>query len=100
MLYHLFDYLTTAYGHWAGARLMTYISFRAIVAGIIAIQDAHTIFIKLESIFFFIILYNISAYIIFLPKQLPFHPECIQVAKIKKKNEMTLIFLFFRKVLI
>ena len=37
MLYHLFDYLTTAYGHWAGARLMTYISFRAIVAGIIAL---------------------------------------------------------------
>ena len=37
MLYHLFDYLTTAYGHWSGARLMTYISFRAIVAGIIAL---------------------------------------------------------------
>ena len=37
MLYHLFDYLTTAYGQWAGARLMTYISFRAIVAGIIAL---------------------------------------------------------------
>lgn len=37
MLYHLFDYLTSAYGHWAGARLMTYISFRAITAGIIAL---------------------------------------------------------------
>ncbi len=37
MLYHLFDYLTTAYGHWAGARLMTYISFRAIIAGIIGL---------------------------------------------------------------
>ena len=37
MLYHLFDYLTTAYGHWAGARLMTYISFRAITAGIIGL---------------------------------------------------------------
>ncbi len=37
MLYHLLDYLTTAYGHWAGARLMTYISFRAITAGIIAL---------------------------------------------------------------
>ena len=37
MLYHLFDYLTTTYGHWSGARLMTYISFRAIVAGIIAL---------------------------------------------------------------
>ena len=37
MLYHLFDYLTTAYGHLAGARLLTYISFRAITAGIIAL---------------------------------------------------------------
>jgi len=37
MLYHLFDYLTTLYGHWAGARLMTYISFRAIMAGIIGL---------------------------------------------------------------
>ena len=37
MLYHLLDYLTTSYGHWAGARLMTYISFRAITSGIIAL---------------------------------------------------------------
>ena len=37
MLYHLFDYLTTAYGHMAGARLFTYISFRAITAGIIGL---------------------------------------------------------------
>ena len=37
MLYHLFDYLTTAYGHLAGARLLTYISFRAITAGIIGL---------------------------------------------------------------
>lgn len=37
MLYHLFDYLTTAYGHLAGARLLTYISFRAIMAGIIGL---------------------------------------------------------------
>ena len=37
MLYHLLDYLTTTYGHWAGARLMTYISFRAITAGIIGL---------------------------------------------------------------
>ena len=37
MLYHLLDYLTTTYGHWSGARLMTYISFRAIIAGIIAL---------------------------------------------------------------
>lgn len=37
MLYHLFDYLTTAIGHFAGARLFTYISFRAITAGIIAL---------------------------------------------------------------
>ena len=37
MFYHLFDYMTTAYGHLAGARLFTYISFRAITAGIIAL---------------------------------------------------------------
>ena len=37
MFYHLFDYLTTAYGHLAGARLFTYISFRALTAGIIAL---------------------------------------------------------------
>ena len=37
MLYHLFDYLTTAYGHLAGARLFTYISFRAIMAGVVAL---------------------------------------------------------------
>ena len=37
MLYHLFDYLTTAYGHLSGARLLTYISFRAITAGIIGL---------------------------------------------------------------
>ena len=37
MLYHLFDYLSSVYGHLAGARLLTYISFRAITAGIIAL---------------------------------------------------------------
>ncbi len=37
MIYHLFDYLTTAYGHLSGARLLTYISFRAIMAGIIGL---------------------------------------------------------------
>ena len=37
MLYSLFDYLTTAYGHLAGARLFTYISFRAITAGVLAL---------------------------------------------------------------
>ena len=37
MLYSLFDYLTTAYGHMSGARLLTYISFRAIMAGIIGL---------------------------------------------------------------
>ena len=37
MLYHLFDYLTTTLGHFAGARLFTYISFRAITAAIIAL---------------------------------------------------------------
>jgi len=37
MLYHLFSYLTEAYGHLAGARLLTYISFRAITAGVIGL---------------------------------------------------------------
>ena len=37
MIYHLFDYLTTTYGHLSGARLLTYISFRAITAGIIGL---------------------------------------------------------------
>ena len=37
MLYHLFDYLSNTYGHFAGARLLTYISFRAITAGIIGL---------------------------------------------------------------
>ena len=37
MLYSLFNYLTTAYGHLAGARLFTYISFRAITAGILGL---------------------------------------------------------------
>ncbi len=37
MLYSLFDYLTTSYGHLVGARLFTYISFRAITAGVIAL---------------------------------------------------------------
>ena len=37
MLYHLFDWLQSVYGHVAGARLFTYISFRAITAGIIAL---------------------------------------------------------------
>ena len=37
MLYHLFNYLQSVYGHFAGARLFTYISFRAISAGIIAL---------------------------------------------------------------
>lgn len=37
MLYHLFDHLTSVYGHLAGARLFTYISFRAIIAGVIAL---------------------------------------------------------------
>ena len=37
MLYSLFDYLQSAYGHLAGARLLTYISFRAISAGVIAL---------------------------------------------------------------
>jgi len=37
MLYHLFDHLQSVYGHVAGARLFTYISFRAITAGVIAL---------------------------------------------------------------
>ena len=37
MLYHLFDYLQSVYGHFAGARLFTYISFRAILAGVVAL---------------------------------------------------------------
>ena len=37
MLYSLFEYLTEAYGHLAGARLLTYISFRAITAGILGL---------------------------------------------------------------
>ena len=37
MLYSLFDYLTGTYGHLAGARLLTYISFRAITAGILGL---------------------------------------------------------------
>ena len=37
MLYSLFDYLTGAYGHLTGARLLTYISFRAITAGILGL---------------------------------------------------------------
>ena len=37
MIYHLFDYLQGAYGHFAGARLFTYISFRAILAGVLAL---------------------------------------------------------------
>lgn len=37
MLYSLFDHLTGAYGHLAGARLLTYISFRAITAGILGL---------------------------------------------------------------
>ena len=37
MLYHLFDYLTSAFGHLVGARLFTYISFRAITAGMLAL---------------------------------------------------------------
>ena len=37
MLYHLFDYLQSAYGHVAGARLFTYISFRAITAGVLGL---------------------------------------------------------------
>ena len=37
MVYHVFSYLTEAYGHLAGARLLTYISFRAITAGVIGL---------------------------------------------------------------
>lgn len=37
MLYHLFDWLQSAHGHLSGARLFTYISFRAIIAGVIAL---------------------------------------------------------------
>ena len=37
MLYHLFEWIQSAYGHVIGARLFTYISFRAITAGIIAL---------------------------------------------------------------
>ena len=37
MLYYLFNYLQSVYGHFAGARLFTYISFRAITACIIAL---------------------------------------------------------------
>ena len=37
MLYHLFASLQSTLGHFAGARLFTYISFRAITAGIIAL---------------------------------------------------------------
>ena len=37
MLYYLFNYLQSEYGHFAGARLFTYISFRAIIAGVIGL---------------------------------------------------------------
>jgi phospho-N-acetylmuramoyl-pentapeptide-transferase len=37
MLYSLFSWLQETYGHFAGARLVTYISFRAITAGVIAL---------------------------------------------------------------
>ena len=37
MIYHLFDYLQNAFGHFAGAGLWQYISFRAILAGVIAL---------------------------------------------------------------
>ena len=37
MLYSLFYWLQSTYGHLAGARLLTYISFRAIMAGIIGL---------------------------------------------------------------
>ena len=37
MIYHLFNYLETTVGHFAGANLMHYISFRAIMAGVIAL---------------------------------------------------------------
>ena len=37
MIYHLFNYLQNAFGHFAGAGLWQYISFRAILAGVIAL---------------------------------------------------------------
>ena len=37
MLYHFFDWLQSVYGHFAGAGLWQYISFRAIVSGLIAL---------------------------------------------------------------
>jgi phospho-N-acetylmuramoyl-pentapeptide-transferase len=37
MLYHFFDWLQSTYGHFSGARLFTYISFRSIMAGVIAL---------------------------------------------------------------
>ena len=37
MLYHLFDWLQNTYGHFAGARLFGYISFRAILAAVTAL---------------------------------------------------------------
>ena len=37
MIYYLFDWLQDTYGHFAGARLFDYISFRAIVAAVIAL---------------------------------------------------------------
>ena len=40
MIYSLFDWLQNTYGHFAGAGLFSYISFRAIVAGVIALLTA------------------------------------------------------------
>lgn len=37
MLYHLTEYLQSILGHWSGAGLMQYISFRAIIAFVIAL---------------------------------------------------------------
>ena len=37
MLYHLFDWLQSTHGHFAGAGLWQYISFRAILAAVIAL---------------------------------------------------------------
>lgn len=37
MLYFLFDWLQYIFGHFAGARLLTYISFRAITAGVLGL---------------------------------------------------------------
>ena len=37
MLYHLFDYLQSTHGHFAGAGLWQYISFRAILAAVVAL---------------------------------------------------------------